>query len=79
MEAGVNLLTIQQILGHSNLATTAIYTHVRRDHLQATAGTVTLLPLEELRREAQAADLRTRSRSAKCCGDSAMRSSPEPG
>ena len=51
MEAGVDLLTIQQILGHSNLATTAIYTHVRRNHLRAAAEVVSLLPLEELRRE----------------------------
>lgn len=51
MEAGIDLLTIQQILGHSNLATTAVYTHVRRNHLRAAAQVVNLLPLEELRRE----------------------------
>lgn len=52
MEAGIDLLTIQQILGHRNLATTAIYTHLRRNHLQAAAEVVTLLPLSELRRNA---------------------------
>jgi site-specific recombinase XerD len=51
MEAGVDLLTIQQILGHTNLSTTAVYTHVRRNHLQAAAKVVTLLSLDELRRE----------------------------
>ena len=51
LEAGIDLITIQRILGHSNLATTAIYTHVRRDHLQAVAEVVNLLPLTELRRD----------------------------
>jgi integrase len=51
MEAGIDLLTIQRILGHSNLATTAIYTHLRRNHLQAAAEVVDLLPLAELRRD----------------------------
>ena len=48
MEAGVNLLVIQKILGHGSLSTTAIYTHVRRDHLQSVSRTVDLLPLAQL-------------------------------
>ena len=48
LEAGVDLLTIQKILGHTSLNTTAIYTHVRRDHLQAVAQVLDLLPLEQL-------------------------------
>jgi site-specific recombinase XerD len=53
LEAGIDLLTIQKILGHTSLRTTLLYTHVRRDHLQA-AGRATnealnLLPLDRLR------------------------------
>lgn len=51
MEAGTDLVTVQRILGHNDLSTTAIYTHLRRNHLQAAAEVVTLLPLAELRRE----------------------------
>jgi site-specific recombinase XerD len=41
---GLDLLTIQKILGHTSLNTTAIYTHVRRDHLQAVAQVLDLRP-----------------------------------
>jgi integrase len=50
LEADVDVLTIQKILGHRSLNTTAIYTHVRRDHLQAAARVLDLLPLERIRR-----------------------------
>lgn len=48
LEADVNLLTIQKILGHASLQTTSRYTHVRRDHLQAACQVLDLLPLTEL-------------------------------
>lgn len=48
LEAGIDILTIQKILGHSHISTTLRYTHVRRDHLQQAAGVVNLLPLREL-------------------------------
>lgn len=48
LEAGVNLLTIQQILGHTSIRTTILYTHVRRDHLQQVSLVLDLLPLDEL-------------------------------
>lgn len=48
LEAGVDLLTIQKLLGHGSLSTTLLYTHVRRDHLQAVAQIQGLLPLERL-------------------------------
>lgn len=34
LEGGANLVTIQKLLGHSNLVTTEKYTHVAKDHLQ---------------------------------------------
>ena len=53
LEARIDLLTIQKILGHASLSTTLIYTHVRRDRLQvagqAADNALHLLPLDRLR------------------------------
>ena len=49
LEADIDLLTIQGILGHASVSTTAIYTHVRRDRLRSVARVLDLLPLEQLR------------------------------
>jgi site-specific recombinase XerD len=34
LEAGVDPLTLQKLLGHRSLSTTALYLHLRGDHLQ---------------------------------------------
>lgn len=34
LDAGENLLIIQQLLGHENLETTKIYTHISQDQLK---------------------------------------------
>ena len=49
LEARVDLFSIQKILGHTSLCTTARYTHVRRSHLQEACQSLDLLPLEQLR------------------------------
>jgi len=48
LEAGVDLFSIQKILGHTSLCMTARYTHVRRNHLQEACKSLDLLPLEQL-------------------------------
>ena len=43
LEAGVDVLTLQRLLGHSQLATTAIYLHVRRERLTQVSGAMDLI------------------------------------
>jgi len=45
LEAGVDLLTLQRILGHSALSTTALYVHLRSDRLRALPSLLDLLAL----------------------------------
>jgi integrase/recombinase XerD len=45
LEAGVDLRTIQLLLGHSDLKATTVYLHLSRRHLQATASPLDALPL----------------------------------
>jgi len=47
MEAGVDLPTLQRLLGHTSLATTAKYLHVTNKHLRGVRSPLDLLPRPE--------------------------------
>lgn len=47
LEAGVDLLTISQLLGHKSFTTTMIYLHVRRPHLNSTPSPIDWLPVRQ--------------------------------
>jgi len=34
LESGVDIFTLQKLLGHENLRTTSIYVHIQRHHLE---------------------------------------------
>lgn len=48
LEAGVDILTISRLLGHASFATTMIYLHVRRPHLESTPSPLDWLPVRQL-------------------------------
>lgn len=47
LEAGVDLLTIGRLLGHSCFSSTLIYLHVRRPHLQSAPSPLDWLPVKQ--------------------------------
>jgi integrase len=53
MEAGVDLLTISRLLGHRSFATTMLYLHVRRPHLERTVSPLDLLAVQQCPRFAE--------------------------
>ncbi|MFK7817527.1 MAG: tyrosine-type recombinase/integrase [Planctomycetaceae bacterium] len=48
LEAGVDLLTISQLLGHKSFSTTMVYLHVRRTHLDSVPSPIDWLPVRQL-------------------------------
>jgi integrase/recombinase XerD len=48
LEAGVDLLTIGRLLGHTSFLTTMVYLHVRRPHLDSTPSPIDWLPVRQL-------------------------------
>ena len=48
LEAGVDILTISRLLGHSSFTTTMIYLHVRRPHLENAPSPLDWLPVRQL-------------------------------
>jgi hypothetical protein len=48
LEAGVDLLTIGQLLGHKSFSTPMVYLHVRRPHLDSTPIPADWLPVRQL-------------------------------
>jgi site-specific recombinase XerD len=47
LEAGVDLLTISKLLGHSSFVTTMIYLHVRRQHFERSPSPIDWLPVRQ--------------------------------
>ena len=47
LEAGVDVLTISKLLGHSSFVTTMIYLHVRREHFNRSPSPIDWLPLQQ--------------------------------
>ena len=53
LEAGVDLLTISKLLGHSSFVTTMIYLHVRRQHFDRSPSPIDWLPVRQCPKWAQ--------------------------
>ena len=49
LEAGIDPLTLQRLMGHTRLATTTTYLHVRQEHLDKISSTLDLIALTRAR------------------------------
>jgi hypothetical protein len=47
LEAGVDLMAISKLLGHSSFTTTMIYLHCRKQHLGSTPSPIDWLPARQ--------------------------------
>ena len=47
LEAGVDLLTISKLMGHSSFVTTMVYLHVRRQHFDRSPSPLDWLPVRQ--------------------------------
>jgi integrase/recombinase XerD len=47
LEAGVDLMAISKLLGHSSFTTTMVYLHCRRQHLDSTPSPIDWLPVQQ--------------------------------
>ncbi len=56
LEAGVDLLTISKLLGHSSFVTTMIYLHVRRQHFDRSPSPIDWLPVRQCPQWAERAE-----------------------
>jgi integrase/recombinase XerD len=52
LEAGIDLVVLQRLLGHSNLATTSRYLHVRQERLEHLKSPLDLIEFNSLRQKA---------------------------
>ncbi len=53
LEAGIEITVVQRLLGHSSVATTATYLHVRQERLAQVKSPLQLLDLERLTKPAK--------------------------
>jgi hypothetical protein len=54
LEAGVDVLTISKLLGHSSFVTTMVYLHVRRQHFDRSPSPIDWLPVRQCPKWAEA-------------------------
>jgi len=69
LEAGVDLLTIQLLLGHRSFTTTLIYLHVRRPHLESMPSPLDWLPVNQCPRFAEPSPAPKSTPSSARCDD----------
>jgi integrase len=79
LEAGVNLPTIQRLMGHTSLATTARYLHVTSQHLAGVPSPLELLRLPQRGELAESGVARPQSATGLVPGDRPATATPPAG